>query len=393
MGLLLKQDGVGFHRPYYNPQISKANGVEYKFEKPLSSADIVHLGKELEKKFGTDAVGLIPVGQDTVRVINFYWPSEEHGFGKVYEYRTAKGKKAYASSADEIPADAKVYPEMIAPDKPHPEAGKRIEFSHETGRILTDEKGKQSLQTFRDQRDFHDLVDEIVRSDKIDNAANGRFFGSDGDLITNTTSKQAAQKDYPGWKGNPNGEGYIQRLRAAGRSDVLEYLSDVLAPRVEAFDRAFAAKHGLKRNEALEGQIRNAKDLSVDYAKGGPVKGYAQGGPVAPASSISNVLRMATEQGLSTRDLSLLIKLATGAPAQWSHGLAGHLLSGDDAFLRAHAAKYPKIAEVISKVDGLLAGKKPSGSARVDLELVRDAIKANKNQNVKKALSTLMQGI
>jgi hypothetical protein len=29
----------------------------------------------------------------------------------------------------------------------------------------------------------------------------------------------------------------------------------------------------------------------------------------------------------------------------------------------------------------------------VDRELVRDAIKANKNQNVKKALSTLMQGI
>ena len=123
----------------------------------------------------------------------------------------------------------------------------------------------------------------------------------------------------------------------------------------------------------------------------GQVGGFAQGGPVAPESSISNVHRMATEQGLSTRDLSLLIKVATGAPAEWAHGLAGHLMSGGDTFLRGHAAKYPKIAEVISKVDGLLAGKKPSGSARVDRELVRDAIKANKNQNVKKALSTLMQ--
>jgi hypothetical protein len=137
-----------------------------------------------------------------------------------------------------------------------------------------------------------------------------------------------------------------------------------------------------------------ARDLILmgkAYSHGGPVHAFAQGGPVAPASSISNVHRMVTGQGLSTRDLSLLIKLATGAPAEWAHGLAGHLMSGDDTFLRGHAAKYPKIAEVIGKVDGMLAGKKPVGSARVDRELVSDAIKASKNQNVKKALSTLMQ--
>ena len=100
---------------------------------------------------------------------------------------------------------------------------------------------------------------------------------------------------------------------------------------------------------------------------------------------------MATEQGLSTRDLSLLIKLATGAPAQWAHGLAGHLLSGDDKFLRAHAAKYPKIAEVIGKIDAMLSGDKVPESANIDHKLVAEAARANRNPNVKKALGALMQ--
>lgn len=371
MGLLLKQDGVGFHRPYYNPQISKANGIEYKFEKPLSSDDIVHLGKELEKKFGTDAVGLIPVGQDTVRVINFYWPAKEHGFAKVHEYRTAAGKKAYAKSAKAIPEDAGVYPEFTRTGEAHPQAGKRVEFKHKLGRITEDELGKQSLQTFRDQRDFHRLVDEIVQSDKIDNTFDARFFGSDGDLISNTTPNQAAQKDYPGWKGNPNGEGYIQRLRAAGRSDVLEYLSDVLAPRVEAFDRAFAAKHGLKRNEALEGQIRNAKDLSVDYAKGGPVKGFAQGGPVAPASApqsfgldqkveetVQDVVGLATDGDIDQRKLAFLLrKASTGTmPADVSYTFAGEIMSNDTQALIERFNRYPRSIRVLARVDLALGG-------------------------------------
>jgi hypothetical protein len=117
-------------------------------------------------------------------------------------------------------------------------------------------------------------------------------------------------------------------------------------------------------------------------------QGYAEGGTVNP---VSNVHRMATEQGLSTRDLSLLIKLATGAPAQWAHGLAGHLLSGDDKFLRAHAAKYPKIAEVIGKIDAMLSGDKVPESANIDHKLVAEAARANRNPNVKKALGALMQ--
>ena len=151
-----------------------------------------------------------------------------------------------------------------------------------------------------------------------------------------------------------------------------------------------ARRKEIAKAEKIKAQ-KKAEREAAKAAQAAPKEGFAQGGPVTPPSLISSVHHQATEQGLSTRDLSLLIKLATGAPAQWAHGLAGHLLSGDDAFLRAHAAKYPKIAEVIGKIDAMLSGDKVPESANIDHKLVAEAARANRNPNVKKALGALMQ--
>jgi hypothetical protein len=194
LGLLLKQDGVGYHRPYYNPQITKANGVEFKFEKPMSREDIINIGQALDDKF-KGSVALIPSGENEIRVLNF--------------------------------GDTK------------------------------------------NQKGFHKAVADIISNDKINNAADFRVFGSDGDLVSNN------------WRANPNGQDYIQRISSAGRSDVLEYISDFLAPRVEAFDKSFAAKYGLKRNEDLEKQIRNLKQVREQKSTGGFVSNaYKNGGSV-----------------------------------------------------------------------------------------------------------------
>jgi hypothetical protein len=147
------------------------------------------------------------------------------------------------------------------------------------------------------------------------------------------------------------------------------------------------SRKAIAKAEKLKAQ-KKAEREAAKAANAAPTKEFSQGGTVNP---VSNVHRMATEQGLSTRDLSILIKLATGAPAQWAHGLAGHLLSGDDKFLRAHAAKYPKIAEVIGKIDAMLSGDKVPESANIDHKLVAEAARANRNPNVKKALGALMQ--
>jgi len=81
LGLLLKQDGVGYHRPYFNPQITKANGVEFRFENPLSRDDIVALGKALDEKFG-GSVAMIPAGESEIRFLNFGDTKNQKDFHK-----------------------------------------------------------------------------------------------------------------------------------------------------------------------------------------------------------------------------------------------------------------------------------------------------------------------
>jgi hypothetical protein len=90
LGFLLKQDGVAYHRPYFNPQVSKANGLEYAFkdvdENPLdlSHDHIVHLGKMIDTH--VPGAALVPVGGHKVRVINFgYGGDDQREFHKAMD--------------------------------------------------------------------------------------------------------------------------------------------------------------------------------------------------------------------------------------------------------------------------------------------------------------------
>jgi hypothetical protein len=310
---------------------------------------------------------------------------------------------------------------------PGAEQAKRYSLSNQVDRLqyIKNDNGTYAVIPYKDDRPLHRIERDNIPDKELDSlfgrdvAAKMRAYEGDVDGNARSLSGQNLEVGGEGMKGyydkivpkrlqelikkhDPEAKLEMGRMPVEGRNKGSEDIARELGMSIQEIN---ALPDAEKR--ALISSVRNtiaAPSLTITpkmresilkgqtaFAEGGSIEAPAQGGPVTPESSISNVHRMATEQGLSTRDLSLLIKAATGAPAQWSHGLAGHLLSGDDTFLRAHAAKYPKIAEVISKVNGLLAGKKPSGSARVDRELVHDAIKANKNQNVKKALSTLMQ--
>lgn len=59
-----------------------------------------------------------------------------------------------------------------------------------------------------------------------------RAFASSGDMLTNN------------WKENKDGQSYIQRIGAAGRSDVLGWARDFLAPRIDAVNADFAKRYG-----------------------------------------------------------------------------------------------------------------------------------------------------
>jgi hypothetical protein len=277
LGLLLKQDGVGYHRPYYNPQISKANGVQYRFENPLSADDVITIGKALDEKFG-GSVALIPAGDNEIRVLNF--------------------------------GDTK------------------------------------------NQKDFHKALQQTIGGLDIENTARTREFASDGNLVSNN------------WKEQPNGEDYIRGLSAAGRSDVLEFISTVLAPRVEAFDKQFADKYGLKRNEALEAQIRNAKGVADGKAEGGQVK-FAKGG------AVEDISKLVTETAVRAHDvppkqLAYLIRAASGmnVPADRADEFARQIIRRDTDGLAARFKKYSNAKRTLMRLNAMLGGRGNNGFAQ-----------------------------
>ncbi|MAK37556.1 MAG: hypothetical protein CMC15_15470, partial [Flavobacteriaceae bacterium] len=71
-GILLKQDGVGFHRPFYKKNTPKKamNGFDVNVGRPFTEAEIIQLDKLIQEKTGMDF--LSPVSTDTgVRLLNF----------------------------------------------------------------------------------------------------------------------------------------------------------------------------------------------------------------------------------------------------------------------------------------------------------------------------------
>lgn len=69
-GVLLKQDGVGYHRPFYDPKKADANGFEIRIGRPLTLEETTQLGKILEELSGH--LEYNPIGRtDGGRIINF----------------------------------------------------------------------------------------------------------------------------------------------------------------------------------------------------------------------------------------------------------------------------------------------------------------------------------
>ena len=93
-----------------------------------------------------------------------------------------------------------------------------------------------------------------------------RIFASSGDMPTNN------------WKENPNGEGYVQRLRAAGRSDVLDWARTVLAPRVQSVFDEYSKKYdwGNPGSISFSKQQSNLETIFDGLNKRGLAKTRAQ---------------------------------------------------------------------------------------------------------------------
>ena len=186
MGLLFRQDGVGWHRPFFTATGPKANAVDIRIGRPLTEDEARSLWSEIDgtmRKLGYDRweTGIPQFKEDGSPLLG------------------DDGKQVHAAGA------------MVS----SPQGMRLIQFG------IMDNKAFYKAMTGAVDKAFPgDMAVDLVK------------FASDGDMPTND------------WKASPNGEDYAQRIGASGRPDVLGFARDVLAPRVQALFEDFSQRYG-----------------------------------------------------------------------------------------------------------------------------------------------------
>lgn len=185
-GLALRQEGVGYYRPFSINSQSKANGISIKpINNKFTSDDAVAIGSRLDEAMQsplTDAKGNVLIDNDGN-------PIKLEGFLTGYD----EGELSF------------------------------IHFNHFAN---VSDKGKVVKAA-------NDRIKQIIQG-SIDKDVDLEYFASSGDLLMND------------WKGNPNGQDYVRILQEGGRSDVLDLVQNVLAPKIRRVDEEYATKHGFR---------------------------------------------------------------------------------------------------------------------------------------------------
>jgi len=161
-GLLTRQEGVGWHKPYFATTIKNANSLDINVGRPLAPEEARRLNDAIDS-----------------------WMLENS--------KSEKWNKSFA---------------LIST----PNGIRLVNFG--------------AIENSELQKDIVSVAEKVLPD------FNFRLFASQGNMPGNK------------WKENPNGEGYIQGIRAEGRSDVLDWAADVLAPRVDAVFRDFSERYG-----------------------------------------------------------------------------------------------------------------------------------------------------
>jgi hypothetical protein len=160
VGLVARQEGVGWHRPFYAGTKGQSNGLDIDIGRALNPVET----KDLEAAIGK-------------------WMDDK-------KHANWQNQFALISS----PTGIRV-----------------VNFGIITNAVL--------------QSDIVKVAESVLPNFDY------RVFASSGDMPTND------------WEVNPNGQGYIQGISAAGRSDVLDWARSVLAPRVQRVFEQFAEKY------------------------------------------------------------------------------------------------------------------------------------------------------
>jgi hypothetical protein len=224
-GILLNQDGVGWHRPFHKARKMDENGISINIGRPFSREETTRLGDILRELSGHEDFNPIASG-DGVRLINFD-----------FTRRVPDGKKGFK------PAQADTW---IDHDK-----------------LLTNDELKK-------------LVDNALDKLKLDDEVTAKlgYFHSYNGYSAND------------WKVGKNGEGYLKAISGAGRSDLQRLVRDLIEeyqPKVDEVDQSFAGQYGWTINDAINANYRKQSDEVVDVGKAeGGTKAKSGDGQIKP---------------------------------------------------------------------------------------------------------------
>jgi hypothetical protein len=258
-GLVARQEGVGWHRPFYSSTKRDANGLDISVGRPLNPREVADLEKA--------------VGQ---------WMADNG-------YEGWQDKFAFVSSPNGI---------------------RLVNFG-----IITNEK-------------LHADILRVAESVLPD--AEAQWFASSGDMMTND------------WKENQNGQDYVERTRAEGRSDVLDWARAYLAPRVQRVFDDFSERYDWGDAGELRFSQR-ARDGGRGQGLGGAQDRQVQASERADAQAV---------QGLSPTDA------LPGAPTVQG-------FTGPDPRLVAVAEQYARDNGITLRRQAEYAQVDPERAARI----------------------------
>ena len=200
-GILMKQESVAWHRPFYSATKKDSNGIELNIGRPFSIEEIDDYAKEISKITGNKQYNPISTPEG-VRIINY-----------------------------------------------------NNKF---------------------DNKEFQGLINQATEnfSKKLDKSTDVKveYFSSQNGYLEND------------WKKDKNGQGYLQRLRKEGQSDLYRKVYDIieeLQPRIDDVDAKFRDEYGFELNEEINSGFRNRNliddgSVSVDVKTEKPIKKIEQ---------------------------------------------------------------------------------------------------------------------
>jgi hypothetical protein len=204
IGLVLRQDGVGYHRMFPGTSLVGANAVEFNIGRDLTPIEAARLEAEV----------LAEITKNSATTTLFD------------EAMKIQKKLGRTTSVNSIKTHKRTLERLAA----------RAQSNAADVAIVTTPTGVRIMNfgAVQDNKLFHGLVTKAAGEAFVDaDVTLEPLFGyADGGLASNN------------WKENSNGQDYIRALNDLGRPDLVEYALNTLAPRVAAVNQQFSQEFG-----------------------------------------------------------------------------------------------------------------------------------------------------